>query len=103
MRLTGATRTMTGATRAVFAGPNGTVNAIRGAFRTNTATVPPYSARDFTDGLSGTMMISETIAALTNGSFVDVRGDIWSDLARRHPIHGIHAAQFKDPRPVGRE
>ena len=62
-----------------FAGPNGTVNAIRGAFRANTATVPPYSARDFTDGLSGTMMISETIAALPNGSFVDVRGDIWSN------------------------
>jgi prepilin-type processing-associated H-X9-DG protein/prepilin-type N-terminal cleavage/methylation domain-containing protein len=67
-----------GGNPAVFAGPNGTVNAIRGAFRTNTATVPPYSARDFTDGLSGTMMISETIAALANGSLVDVRGDLWS-------------------------
>lgn len=62
-----------------FAGPNGTVTPIRGAFRVNTATVPPYGARDFTDGLSGTMMVSEMIAALINGTFVDVRGDIWSD------------------------
>jgi len=62
-----------------FAGPNGTVNPIRGAFRVNTAVVPPYSARDFTDGLSGTMMLSETIAAQINGSLVDIRGDIWSD------------------------
>jgi prepilin-type processing-associated H-X9-DG protein/prepilin-type N-terminal cleavage/methylation domain-containing protein len=70
-----------GGNPAVFAGPNGTVNAMRGAFRFNTRTVPPYSSRDFTDGLSGTMMMSEVIAALTNptGSFADIRGDIWTN------------------------
>jgi prepilin-type N-terminal cleavage/methylation domain-containing protein/prepilin-type processing-associated H-X9-DG protein len=62
-----------------FNGPNGSVVPIRGAFRVNTATVPPYSTRDFTDGTSNTMMMSEMIATLTNGSMVDLRGDIWSE------------------------
>jgi len=62
-----------------FAGPNGTVVPIRGAFRVNTATVPAYGARDFTDGLSGTMMLSEIIDALSTSTLIDVRGDTWSD------------------------
>jgi prepilin-type N-terminal cleavage/methylation domain-containing protein/prepilin-type processing-associated H-X9-DG protein len=62
-----------------FIGPNGTVGPVRGAFRVNTATIPPYNMRDFTDGTSGTMMVSELVATQTNGSLVDLRGDIWSD------------------------
>jgi prepilin-type N-terminal cleavage/methylation domain-containing protein/prepilin-type processing-associated H-X9-DG protein len=62
-----------------FTGPNGTVSPIRGAFRVNTKTVPPNSMRDFTDGSSGTLLMSELIAAVNNGSTYDLRGDIWSN------------------------
>ncbi len=61
-----------------FAGPNGSVVPVRGAFRVNTKTVPPYNLRDFTDGTSGTLLMSELIAAMPNGSIYDLRGDIWS-------------------------
>jgi prepilin-type N-terminal cleavage/methylation domain-containing protein/prepilin-type processing-associated H-X9-DG protein len=63
---------------APFDGPNGSVTPIRGAFRVNTSTTPPSNMRDFTDGTSGTMLLSEVIATLPNGSLVDLRGDIWS-------------------------
>jgi prepilin-type N-terminal cleavage/methylation domain-containing protein/prepilin-type processing-associated H-X9-DG protein len=62
-----------------FDGPNGSVVPIRGAFRVNTSTTPPYNIRDFTDGTSGTMLLSELIATQSNGNLVDLRGDIWSD------------------------
>jgi prepilin-type N-terminal cleavage/methylation domain-containing protein/prepilin-type processing-associated H-X9-DG protein len=62
-----------------FTGPAGTVAPIRGAFRVNTATVPPFSMRDFTDGSSNTLLMSELIAAQSNGTNYDYRGDIWSD------------------------
>ena len=62
-----------------FTGPNGTVSPIRGAFRVNTKTVPPYSLRDFLDGSSGTLLMSELIAAQPSGSKYDYRGDIWSN------------------------
>lgn len=62
-----------------FAGPNGTVVPILGAFRVNTKTVPPNSMRDFTDGSTGTLLMSEVIAAIPNGSVYDIRGDIWSN------------------------
>jgi len=61
-----------------FTGPAGTVVPIRGAFRVNTKTVPPMSLRDFTDGSSGTLFMSELIAAQPNGTSIDLRGDIWS-------------------------
>jgi prepilin-type N-terminal cleavage/methylation domain-containing protein/prepilin-type processing-associated H-X9-DG protein len=61
-----------------FTGPLGTVVPQRGPFRVNTATVPPYSLRDLTDGSSGTLLMSELIAAQPNGSIYDYRGDIWS-------------------------
>jgi prepilin-type N-terminal cleavage/methylation domain-containing protein/prepilin-type processing-associated H-X9-DG protein len=62
-----------------FAGPAGTVVPIRGAFRVNTTTVPPFSMRDFQDGSSGTLLMSELIAAQANGTSYDYRGDIWSN------------------------
>jgi len=62
-----------------FSGPNGDVVPIRGAFRANSTTNPPFSIRDFTDGTSNTMMMSEVIAAVPNGTLVDLRGDIWNN------------------------
>src|SRR4029077_18061521 len=35
--------------------------------------------RDFTDGSSGTLLLSELIAAQPSGTKYDYRGDIWSN------------------------
>jgi prepilin-type N-terminal cleavage/methylation domain-containing protein/prepilin-type processing-associated H-X9-DG protein len=61
-----------------FTGPNGTVVPQRGIFRVNTKTVPPSGLRDVTDGSSGTLLMSELIDALPNGTIYDMRGDTWS-------------------------
>ena len=61
-----------------FSGPLGSVAPQRGAFRVNTKTVPPSSLRDFLDGSSSTLLMSELIAALPLGTKFDLRGDIWS-------------------------
>ena len=61
-----------------FSGPLGSVGPQRGAFRVNTKTVPPSNLRDFTDGSSSTLLMSELIDAQANGSINDYRGDIWS-------------------------
>jgi len=55
-----------------------TVIPIRGAFRVTNTTVPPYNFRDFIDGLSNTLLMSETLQTLPNGSKLDLRGDIWA-------------------------
>jgi len=61
-----------------FTGALGTVVPTRGPFRVNTKTIPPFGMRDITDGTSNTMLMSEVIIALNNGTKSDVRGDIWS-------------------------
>lgn len=62
-----------------FNGPAGAVDNQRGPFRSNNATNPnPFGLRDMTDGTSNTLLMSEIIAAVNDGSKYDVRGDVWS-------------------------
>jgi len=63
----------------IFNGPAGTVTAMRGAFRANSKTAPPFSMRDFVDGLSNTLFMSEMVQAQANGSNIDLRGDVWAN------------------------
>jgi prepilin-type processing-associated H-X9-DG protein len=59
-------------------GAAGTVAPLRGPFRVNTSTVPPYGVQDLTDGTTNTMMMSELIIGQGTGTNSDIRGDIWS-------------------------
>jgi len=63
----------------VWNGPAGAVSSKRGPFRVNNATnaATPFGFQDITDGTSGTMMMSEVIIGLNNGTKPDIRGDIW--------------------------
>ncbi|HEX8199040.1 MAG TPA: DUF1559 domain-containing protein, partial [Isosphaeraceae bacterium] len=45
----------------------------------NSTTNPPFNLRDFSDGSSQTMMLSEVIDTMPNGTTVDIRGDTWAN------------------------
>jgi prepilin-type N-terminal cleavage/methylation domain-containing protein/prepilin-type processing-associated H-X9-DG protein len=73
-----------------FNGPLGTVAVFDAPFRPQKQSgllLPGRNFREFTDGTSGTILMSELIAALGSGTKDDTRGDIWGD--------GKNSSQFE--------
>jgi prepilin-type N-terminal cleavage/methylation domain-containing protein/prepilin-type processing-associated H-X9-DG protein len=66
-------------TGTTYTATNGAVTPIRGAFRANSTTNPPFNLRDFTDGTSQTMLMSEVIDTFPSSTNVDIRGDTWAN------------------------